>query len=553
MAGQQVIISVLADTAKFNKAMSGTERALGKLGNSTKKMAQVATVAFAAAAAAAGAFAAKAISLAEEAAKVNRQIENQVKNIKGLTGSVAGVTKRIDDFAYSLGAAAGVDDEFIKSAGALLLPMTNIGKSAGKVGGVFEKTLASALDISTLSGRDLTAVTKELGKAINDPFNAAKKLAKVGIVLTDSQKKQLDVFKQNNDVLGAQNFLLGLVEEKYGGAAEAGATASGKFKFAIDNLFESIGGALLPAVTNLADTISAWLAEKKDDPKFKKFLKDLGKAANDFGSFLTDVVLPGLVGFSDWVIQNGDLLKNLAIIVGVLYGAFVLFNIIMGIADFIMGVYAVTTTIAAVAEGALLAPLWLIVAAVVAVIAIIALVIIYWNDIISTLQKVGDFIWKFIKDTWDGFIKWGSDLINWFTDLGGKILGGLLKGLSDAGGAIGAFFASLGNTIVDAWNNFWGIKSPSRRMMKLGKLINQGLAIGLSDTSQIDRAVKGINSSMTGNLQVPSGSLVSPVGGNNYTITVQAVAPNAEVGKAVVDSISEYERFNGGRGVSFAY
>lgn len=553
MAGQQVIISVLADTAKFNKAMSGTEKALGKLGNSTKRMAQVAVASFAVAGAAAVAFGAKAVQLAEEAAKVNKQIENQVKNIKGLNSPLQTVTKRIDDFAYSLGAAAGVDDEFIKSAGALLLPMTNIGKTAGKVGGVFEKTLASALDIATLTGKDLTAVTKQLGMAMNDPFNAAKKLAKMGIVLTDSQKQQLEVFKQNNDVLGAQNFLLGLVEEKYGGAAEAGATASGKFKFAIDNLFESIGGALLPAVTDLADKVSAWLAEKKDDPKFQKFLKDLAKSAKDFGDFLTTKVLPGLQGFSQWVLDNGELLRNLAIIVGVLVGAFILFNVIMGIADFIMGVYAVTTTIAAVAEGALLAPLWLIVAAVVAVIAIIALVIIYWNDIISTLQKVGDFIFHFLVDSWNNIVKWGSDLIKWFVDLGSNILGGLLKGLSDAAGAIGAFFASLGQGIVDAWNNFWGIKSPSRKMMKIGKLINKGLALGLSDTSAIEKAVQGINTGMQSSLQVPSGGSVSPIGTTNYNITVQAVSPNAEVGKAIVDSINEYQRFSGGRGASYAY
>jgi Tfp pilus assembly protein PilX len=36
-------------------------------------------------------------------------------------------------------------------------------------------------------------------------------------------------------------------------------------------------------------------------------------------------------------------------------------------------------------------------------------------------------------------------------------------------------------------------------------------------------------------------------GSNTYNITVQAIAPNAEVGKAVVNSIAEYERLAGTR------
>lgn len=540
MAGQTVIVSVLADTTKFKNALGGADNALGKFAGSVNRTTRRIGIAVAAAGAAFIALGAASIKAAEESQAASKKLDAVANSIGVFGQQTQVVTGRLKDYASKLQFSTGVQDEVINGAQTILLTFKPLAKTADQVGGAFDRATMASLDLSAAGFGDVNSAAKMLGKALADPVKGITALTRAGVNFTQQQKDQIKALVANGDMLGAQNIILTEVESQVGGAAEAGATSSQKFNVAIGELQETLGNVLLPAFTEVTTAVAKYLDKLQDNPKFKKFMQDLGKAAKDFGQWLINDVLPALVQFGQWVMENGPFIKFLATTILAVVGALRLYAIIM----------AAVNIVQAINNALLYAnPITWIVLAIVALIAVIAILIMNWENINKVLQDV----WKNIVDWFMnlpkmimGFVK---DAIKWLQDTGKNIINGLLKGLTDAGKGVMDFFTNLGGWIVDAWNNFWGIKSPSKKMMKLGKYITQGLAIGLSDTASIEKAVRGINTSVTGGISVGG---VGTGNSNTYNITVQAVAPNAEVGRAVVDAIAQYERFNGGRGFSYA-
>lgn len=66
--------------------------------------------------------------------------------------------------------------------------------------------------------------------------------------LTPAQQKQFETLSKGNDTMGAQKMILAELKSEFGGQAEAQATAGEKMKVAFDNMKESVGTALLPAL-----------------------------------------------------------------------------------------------------------------------------------------------------------------------------------------------------------------------------------------------------------------------------------------------------------------
>jgi hypothetical protein len=91
----------------------------------------------------------------------------------------------------------------------------------------------------------------QVGKALNDPINGLTSLKRVGVQFTDEQTHMIEQMVNHNNLLGAQKIILGELTAEFGGSAAAQATASGKMKVALDNLAETVGGLLAPALTAL--------------------------------------------------------------------------------------------------------------------------------------------------------------------------------------------------------------------------------------------------------------------------------------------------------------
>lgn len=70
-------------------------------------------------------------------------------------------------------------------------------------------------------------------------------------------------------------------------------------------------------------------------------------------------------------------------------------------------------------------------------------------------------------------------------NLAGAIVSGLTGGLSDAVGRVAAEARNLASQAVNAAKDFFGIKSPSKVFMEIGRYVDEGLAVGLSKHTHI--------------------------------------------------------------------
>ena len=120
----------------------------------------------------------------------------------------------LDNLATQISKAAGLDDELVKSGEAVLLTFTQIGRQT------FPEAMQAAADMSAVLGQDLQSSVTMIGKAMND-FSGYTALKRAGVSFTEEQQKQIDNFKESNDLIGYQNLLLKELQTEYGGAAEA--------------------------------------------------------------------------------------------------------------------------------------------------------------------------------------------------------------------------------------------------------------------------------------------------------------------------------------------
>ena len=248
-----------ADTTGLKKALTDTERDLDRSRKSMLTMGNAAKIA-------AGALAVGGVSLAyglkecvEEAAKAQK-IQAQLNAVLKSTQGVSGMTtKSVNAMAESLSKVTEFDDEAITSGASMLLTFDQIGKD------IFPLVTETALDMSTALGQDLQSSVMQLGKALQDPVAGVGALQRVGVRLTESQKEQVKALAEAGDVMGAQKIILAELTKEFGGSARAaGETFPGQMKIfmnSLDNVKESIGTILLPALTDIVKVGGPKIAE----------------------------------------------------------------------------------------------------------------------------------------------------------------------------------------------------------------------------------------------------------------------------------------------------
>lgn len=224
-----IIVPILStfDAAGVNKA----QRAFKGLTGTTK----TAAIAFGALGIAAGKFGYDVVKAAAEDQKAQLKLAKTLQNV---TGATQAQTAAVEKFITAQQFATGVSDTQLRPALETLIRATgDVTKAQG--------LLKLGLDVSAGSGRDLESISIALAKAQGGQFTALQRL---GIVIPDAIKKSKD-FSKVQEYL---NTLFG------GQAAVAAGTYEGKLAILgqrTGELKESIGGALLPVLTNLVDYI----------------------------------------------------------------------------------------------------------------------------------------------------------------------------------------------------------------------------------------------------------------------------------------------------------
>jgi len=169
------------------------------------------------------------------------------------TGAATGETKaKLDALADSLLGTTKFSRTTIEQAESLGLTFTHISADA------FPRFLQSAADIAARTGTDLPTAVEKLGRALDTGMVAPLKRA--GITFDQTTQAQAKFFAETGQYSKAIALILGGVEAKLAGSAEAARnTLGGAFQL-LRNEFEevaiSIGTALTPALKILVQDLS---------------------------------------------------------------------------------------------------------------------------------------------------------------------------------------------------------------------------------------------------------------------------------------------------------
>ncbi len=283
MANQQVIVSVLGDTKHFSRSMKNS--------GAIMKGFQLAVVAAVASMGRAFAdFIGDSITAAEDATAIERRFIRLAEQSDLFGTATASVTDRIQEYARAQSFATGVDDEAILAAASKVLAFRNVAKSANTLNGVYDRTIAVSLDLASVLGgtgdglANIETIAPRVAKALENPIKYMTSLSRVGIKVTDVEKEKIKRLQETQGLYAAQDYLLQQLEQRYGGAAVAGAKASEKIKARFEDLSEQVGAKLLPSIEDLADKFGEWL----DGPAGQKAIDEFVGAFTTLGDWLAN-------------------------------------------------------------------------------------------------------------------------------------------------------------------------------------------------------------------------------------------------------------------------
>ena len=272
------------DDKGVNQAQSGIDR----LSGFAKGAGLAIGAAFVAAGAAAVAFGAASLKAAAEAEAVTRGLENAVKNANQFGNTAASIgkaTEALDAHSTKLAELSGIDDEIINQikTGWLAVP------SLAAMGTDGLNNLAQVVaDTAAGTGKDVQAIGLAFQRVAGDTESAFSKLTRAGIVFTDEQKATFDSLLQTSGEMAAQQYLIEQLGVKYQGAAEAAANPFARLAVIFENLKETIGAAMLPAIERLVPLVATFVTGLTASPEFQAFLDALAIAF----SALIEALLP---------------------------------------------------------------------------------------------------------------------------------------------------------------------------------------------------------------------------------------------------------------------
>ena len=293
-AGSRTLkLSILGDVSDLTKSLNKGTTEVASFGDKLGDFGKKAGLAFAAAGAAAAVYAGKLLVDGVKAAIEDEAAQAKLATtLANTTGATAAQTKAVEDYIYQTEIANGVTDDVLRPSLERLLRATSDITEAQKL-----QTLA--LDIAAGSGKSLEAVSNALGKAYEGSTTA---LGKLGVGLSAAELKTMN-FDEVTKKLG----------ETFGGQAAANAdTFQGKMNrlsLVFSEAKETVGSFVIDAITpmvtlfiekvvpvvqQLATSIGTQLA-----PVFANltdfFFNNLIPAFQAWWTFLTDVVIPGIV------------------------------------------------------------------------------------------------------------------------------------------------------------------------------------------------------------------------------------------------------------------
>lgn len=247
-----------------------------------------------------------------------------------------------------------------------------------------------------VSSGDMVSIANLMGKALQGQVGA---LSRVGISFTDAQEK---ILKYGTEEEKAAT-LAQVITDNVGNMNEVLAqTPEGKvqqLKNTLGDLQETLGAALAPVITEIASAVSRFFAEH--EPQIQNFSQNVLPQVQE----ATEKVFNSIQKALDFVKEHKTLMETIAIIIGSIAAAILIYNAYQTIATAITtakaaadAAGAASLTAYAAAQAAAILPIVGVVAAISAVIAIIVLCIKHWDEIKAVVIKVANSISEKIEE-----------------------------------------------------------------------------------------------------------------------------------------------------------
>lgn len=491
---------------KFDdRGVRDAKTGLDRLGGFAKGAGAVLAGAFAGMAVGAGAFAASSVRAADESFRIGKGLENAIKNagIFGTTDKdIQTATKALQDHSTALQQLTGIDDEVLDGMKRTFLAVPDLA-ALGTDG--LNRLAEVAADVAAGTGKDIESIGTAFIKIAGDEETALSKLSRMGIVFTDEQKNTYQALLDSNDQVGAQAYLIDQLAKTYDGAAESMASPLARISGLFENLQETIGTALMPALEKLVPILATAIAEMVADPEFQAFLEGMTQAFIDMIPQLQDM-LPSFLELVQTILPL--MIEQLPKTLELLERMIPLFE---GMA-------------------------WLI-----------STLTDYWNALLSPIDIFNGAV-KIMND----YIKQGIDPTRAFRDLV-KDLPAPFKAVADFAWNAGVQIRGLIDTIRDflglpalSVNTHSGAISVRDYVGGGLKLAEGGIVmprpggtmatIGEGGSAEavipLDRLGKMMNNGGSG-------------GGSVYNINVSTLKADASVGEIIVNAIKKYERTSG--------
>jgi hypothetical protein len=463
------------DSIAFRKGMTDAERDLVKLQKSFEQKGQqlqnlgkgltaFVTLPIAGIAAA-------GIREAQETQQAMAQVNAALVSTGNAAGVTAGQLKTASDALELKSLFEG--DQILKDVSARLLAFGNI------TGATFGRAQQAIVDFATRTGRDLGSATTLIGKALNDPAKAMGVLSKAGVQLSADQQALIKSLVATGNTAGAQAVLLGALETKFRGAAEAAQNADpiNKFTDAWKQMAETIGTALLPILPVIADAVAAVAnAFNSLSPGVQKTIIITAGLAAAFGP-----VLIGFGGLLKVIALSGPAVTALAAAWNLLQAGFVAARVaalatLPALTPFLIPLAAIA---AAVGVAYLAWKNWDKIKAIAAAVygAVKTYLVDKFNAVVASVQKkVGEVI-GFFHELWDKVVghSYVPDTVDAIQQHFGRLDGVMVQPAAKATKATAASFAKLKSDVAGVLDGLFPEEGEIRNFLDKLKTIDDAL------------------------------------------------------------------------------
>lgn len=189
---------------------------------------------------------------------INAQTEARIKSTGGSARVSAG---QIHEMAQSLEAVTATQAESIQEGANLLLSFKSIRNEAGEGNNVFDRSVATMVDLARAMGTDTTSAALQLGKALENPSIGLTALRRSGVSFTESQVDLIKSLVESGNQLEAQKIILNEVNSQFGGSGAAYASTLSGQLYLLGDAFGDVGEGIATSFLPLFKTVVAFLKD----------------------------------------------------------------------------------------------------------------------------------------------------------------------------------------------------------------------------------------------------------------------------------------------------